>query len=71
MLKAGHQQRFSLEALAELGVSGNLVVHDFDDDLPAQIQLPGQINAPHAAFSQKADGFISAKKNTAYHADHP
>ena len=39
MLEAGHQQRFALEALAELGVGGDVVVHDLDDDLPAEVGL--------------------------------
>ena len=51
MLEAGHQQRFALEALAELGVGGDVIVHDLDDDTPPQVQLASKIYAAHAAFA--------------------
>ena len=68
VLEAGHQQRFALEALAELGVGGDVVVHDLDDDLPAEVDLPGQVDAAHAAFAEQADGLVPAQEDTAHHA---
>ncbi len=68
MLKPCHQQGFALKPVAEMRVGRYLFVHDLDDDLSAQVQLAGQIDAAHAAFAQLAERFISAKKNTAHHA---
>ena len=68
VLEAGHQQRFALEALAELGVGGDVVVHDLDDDLPAEVELPGQVDAAHAAFAEQPDGFVPAEEDAAHHA---
>ena len=55
MLEAGHQQRFAREALAEFGVGGDVVVHDLDDHLPAEVESRRQVNAAHAAFAEQAD----------------
>jgi hypothetical protein len=66
MLKTSHQQRFALEALAELRIGGNVVVHDLDHDLPAQIDLASQIDLAHAAFTEESDGFIAAQKHAAH-----
>ena len=39
MLEAGHHQRFARKAFAEFGVGGDVVVHDLDDDLTAEVGL--------------------------------
>jgi len=41
MLEPRHQQRFPLKPLAELGIRRDMVVHDLDHDLPAEVRLPG------------------------------
>ena len=71
MLEAGHQQRFALEAFAELRIGGDVVVHDLDHDLPAEVELLGQVDAAHAAFAEQADGLIPAQKNAAHHGAYP
>src|SRR5439155_22298364 len=67
VLEARHQQGFALEALAELGVGGDVVVHHLDDDLPAQVELPGQVDPAHAALAEEAGGFVTAQEDTADH----
>ena len=68
MLEPGHQQGFALEALAELGVGGDVVVHHLDDDLPAEVELPGQVDPAHAALAEQAHGFVPAQEDAANHA---
>jgi hypothetical protein len=41
MLESGHQQRFALETIAEFVILRDMVVHDLDHDLSAEIKLPG------------------------------
>ena len=67
MLKSSHQQRFALETVAEFGVRGDVVVHDFHNDLPAQIGLACEINSPHSAFAEQSLDFISTEKNPSDH----
>src|SRR5436853_7711619 len=67
MLKASHEQRFALKSLAEFGVGGDVVVHDFDDDLPSQVGLLGQIDSAHAAFAEELDRFVTTQKDTSDH----
>ena len=71
MLEAGHGQRFAREALAELGVGGDVVVHDLDDHLPPEVELPGEVNAAHAAFAQQANRLIPAQEDAAHHGAYP
>ncbi len=67
VLETGHQQSFPLKAILELGVGGNMVMHDLDHHLPAKIGLLGQIHPPHAAFAQEFNGFIPAQKDSTQH----
>ncbi len=62
MLEPGHQQRFPLEPLLELGVRRDMIVHDLDDDLAAQVDLPREIDPPHASFAQELDGLIPTQE---------
>ncbi len=71
MLEACHDQRFAGETLAELGVGGNMVVHDLDDHLPAKVGLAGEVDLAHASFAEQADGFIPTQKNAALHGTYP
>ena len=70
-LEARHQQRFALKAVAEFGVSRNVVVHDFHNDLPAQIGLACEINSPHSAFAEQPLDFIPTEKYPSNHGDDP
>src|SRR5438105_2565626 len=67
MLNLGHQARFPLEAQAELFIDGDIVVHDLDDDVPVEIELPRQINATHAALAEQPDDLITPKKRPPDH----
>ena len=58
---------FAFEALAELGVGGDVLVHHLDHDLARQLRITGQVDLAHAAFAQNADGFVAAQKNSAEH----
>jgi hypothetical protein len=58
VLKPRHQQRLALEALAELGVGRQVVVHNLDDYLPAQVKLSSKVDPAHAALAQKAQRLI-------------
>src|SRR5262249_6565999 len=71
VLEASHGQRLTLEALAELGVADQVVVHDLDDHLPPQVSLPGQVDAAHTAFAQQADGLVPTQEDAAHHALSP
>ena len=66
VLELGHQERFPRETIAELRVGSNVVVHYFDDDLPAQVELLGQVDSAHASFTQKADGLVPIQES-AFH----
>ena len=50
-----------------VGIGGDVVVHDLDDDLPAEVGLAGQIDPAHAAFAEQADRFVSSQKDAALH----
>ena len=67
VLEPGHQQRFALEAVAELGVGGDVVVHHLDDDLAAEVELPGEVDPAHAAFAEQAAGLVPTQKDAADH----
>jgi hypothetical protein len=69
VLEAGHEEGFALETLAELGIGGNVIVHNLDHDLPPQIGLLGQIDPAHAAFAEKFDGLVPAQKDAPQHMD--
>ena len=71
MLEAGHRQRFAREALAELGVGGDVVVHDLDDDLPAEVELLGEVDAAHAALAQQTNRLVPAQEDAAHHGAYP
>ncbi len=68
VVEPGHQQRFALEAVAELGVGGDVLVHHLDDDLPAEVELPREIDPAHPAFAEEAPGFVATQKHAANHA---
>lgn len=68
MLEPRHQQRFALKALAELGIRRNVVVHDFDHDLTAKIDLPSEVNSTHAPLTKEPDRLIPSQKHAADHA---
>src|SRR5262249_29565603 len=68
VVEPGHQQRFALEPVAEFGVGGNVVVHHLDDDIAAQIELPGEVDLTHSTFTKKAAGFVSTQENATDHA---
>src|SRR5205823_10498598 len=53
------------EALAELGVGGDVVVHDLDDDLPLEVVLVGQVHLAHAPFAQEGLGLVPAHEEPA------
>jgi hypothetical protein len=67
MLKPGHQERFALETLTEFRVAGNLLVHHFDDDLPAKISLACEIDPAHTAFAEEASYLVAAQEDASDH----
>src|SRR5437868_6742258 len=67
MLKASHQQHFTLESLAEFRIVGDVLVHDLDDDLASEVDLFGEIDASHAAFAEEFDSLVTSKKSSAGH----
>src|SRR5205807_1665060 len=60
--------RFALKTLAKLGVGRDVVMHDLHHDLPAEVRLPGEIDATHAPFTQEPERLISTKEYAANHA---
>ena len=60
VVEAGHEQRFALEALAEARVGGDVVVHDFDDDLAAEVGLPGEVDAAHPPLAEEPLDLVPA-----------
>src|SRR5262249_39108916 len=71
MLKTCHEQRFPLEALAELGIGGDMVVHDLHHHLPTEVHLLCEVDASHAAFAEQPDSLVPAQENSAHHAQWP
>ena len=71
MLKASHQQHFPLKTLTKLGIAGNMLVHDLDNDLPSEIGLLGQVDTSHPPFAEELDGLISTKEGSAGHDGNP
>ena len=67
VLEPGHEQRFALEAVAELWVGRDLLVHHLDDDFAPEIELPGKVDLAHPAFAQQATRLIATQKNAADH----
>ena len=62
VLEARHQQRFALEALAEHVVGGDVVVHDLDHHLPAEVELAGEVDLAHAPLAELADGLVATQR---------
>jgi hypothetical protein len=72
VLKTSHEQRFALKALAKFGIGRQVVVHDFHDNLPPEIELAGQIDHSHATFTEHLERFVPAQKNATHHREvHP
>src|ERR1022692_228164 len=67
MLEASHQQHFPLKTLAKLRIAGDVLVHDLDDNLPAEIALLGQIDATHAPLAEEFHGLVSTQECSAGH----
>ena len=59
MLESSRQQRLALEPHPKCGISGNMVVHDLDHDLPSEVGLSGQIDPTHAALAEQSDRLVS------------
>ena len=49
------------------GVGGDVLVHHLDDDMATEVDLPGEVNAAHAAFAEETAGLIAAQENAADH----
>src|SRR5262249_27141809 len=64
MLQASERARLALEALAELGVVDEMLVHDLDDDVTIRVVFASQVDAAHAAFAEEALGLVAAHVNT-------
>jgi hypothetical protein len=71
VLEVGHQLHFAVEALAEQRVLGDVVVHDLDDHLPAEVNLAGEVHPAHAALAEQPDGLVLAQEHAPDHAVHP
>src|SRR3990172_581902 len=61
MIELGDGARFALEALAELGILGEVRRENFDSDVALQAGLVGFVDARHAAFAQKLKDFVLAE----------
>ena len=68
VLEPGHQERFALEAVAELGVGGDVFVHHLDDDIAAEVELAGEVDLAHAALAEQAAGLVPTQEYAADHA---
>jgi hypothetical protein len=44
-----------------------VIVHDLNDDLATQIELPGQVHPTHAPFTQEPNRLIPSQEDTANH----
>jgi hypothetical protein len=53
VLETGHGQHFAREAFAEFGVASDMVVHDLDDHLTAEVGLAREVNASHTALAEQ------------------
>ena len=67
VLEPGHEERFALEAVAELGVGRDRLVHHLDDHIPTEVELAREVHLAHSPFSEEAPGLVPSEE---YAADH-
>src|SRR5436853_190873 len=58
---------YGVSGSTTIRLAGDMLVHDLDDDWPAQIGLLGEIDSAHAAFAEESDGLVASEENTAGH----
>jgi hypothetical protein len=67
MVKPGHQHGLALKAIAEFGIRRDVLVHHFDDDIPPEIELAGQVDPTHSPFSEDASRLVPTQEYTTDH----